>query len=316
MITSLAYLGIGSPHKDEWPRMATDMWGAMLAEPGPDGAVRIKIDDAPWRIQIHPADQDETRYIGWGVDREEDLDAVAKALAEAGTASERGDEELAASRGVNRILLFTDPWGFHHEVTWGLAAQPATFRPGRPISGFVTGVQGLGHVLLLMPDIEEGHRFFSRLGFRLSDKIIVPGKLNSRFYHCNARHHTLALGQCPPGVAGLNHLMLQVGSLDDVGTGYEIARETGVPITLTLGRHTNDKQLSFYHSTPSSFHVEYGFGGVEVDEDTWVPRVYDRTAVWGHEQHPDGHGRPPGIMHPLTESLTAPLAAAQPGAEG
>ena len=27
-----------------------------------------------------------------------------------------------------------------------------------------------------------------------SDKIIVPGQLNARFYHVNARHHTLALG--------------------------------------------------------------------------------------------------------------------------
>lgn len=306
MITSLAYLGVGSPNKDEWPRMATDMWGAMVADPGPDGAVRIKIDDTPWRIQIHPAEADETRYIGWGVDWEEDLAAVEKALAGAGITAERGDAELAAAREVNRILVFTDPWGFRHEVTWGRTAQRSTFRPGRAISGFVTGGQGLGHLLLLMPDIEEGHRFFTRLGFRLSDKIIVPGKLNARFYHCNARHHTLALGQCPPGVAGLNHVMLQVGSLDDVGTGYEIAREMGVPITLTLGRHTNDQQFSFYHSTPSSFHVEYGYGGLEVDEETWVPKVYDRTAVWGHAKHPDGEGRPPGIMHALAEPSAQP----------
>lgn len=306
MITSLAYLGVGSPNKDEWPPMATDMWGAMVADPGPDGAVRIKIDDAPWRIQIHPADQDETRYIGWGVDWEEDLDTLEEALADAGITAERGDAQLAAARDVNRILVFTDPWGFRHEVTWGRTAQRSTFRPGRAISGFVTGQQGLGHLLLLIPDIEEGHRFFTRLGFRLSDKIIVPGKLNARFYHCNARHHTLALGQCPPGVAGLNHVMLQMSSLDDVGTGYEIAREMGVPITLTLGRHTNDQQFSFYHSTPSSFHVEYGFGGLEVDEETWVPKVYDRTAVWGHAKHPDSEGRPPGIMHPLAEPLAEP----------
>jgi catechol 2,3-dioxygenase-like lactoylglutathione lyase family enzyme len=157
-------------------------------------------------------------------------------------------------------------------------------------------------VLLLMPDIEAGHEFFTKLGFRLSDKIIVPGRLNARFYHCNARHHTLALGQCPPGVAGLNHLMIQVGAIDDVGTGYEIAQEIGVPLTLTLGRHTNDQQFSFYHSTPSSLHVEYGFGGLEVEDETWVPRVFDRTAVWGHKPHPDGSGRPPGIMHPLPDA--------------
>ncbi len=313
MITSLAYLGINSPHKDEWPRMASDFWGAMVTEPGPDGAVRIKFDEALWRIQIHDGEHDETAYLGWGVDREEDLDDIADILAGLGVVAERGDAELAEARGVNRILVFTDPWGFRHEVTWGQSAVASTFRPGRPISGFVTGQQGLGHVLLLMPDIEEGHAFFTKLGFRLSDKIIVPGRLNARFYHCNARHHTLALGQCPPGVAGLNHLMIQVNSIDDVGTGYEIAQEMGVPITLTIGRHTNDMQFSFYHSTPSSFHVEYGYGGLEVD-DAWIPRVYDRTAIWGHKPHPDGQGRPFGIMHPLSVPEAPPAGAEVPAA--
>lgn len=305
MITSLAYLGLNSPKADEWPDLATRLWGAMVTDPGPDGAVRLKFDDALWRLQVHPGEQDQTAYLGWGVDHEEDLDLVAKALADLGVASERGDADLAAARAVNRILVFTDPWGFRHEVTWGQSHVRSSFAPTRPISGFVTGQQGLGHVLLLVPDIEAGHEFFTKLGFRLSDKIIVPGRLNARFYHCNARHHTLALGQCPPGVAGLNHLMIQVGAIDDVGTGYEIAQEIGVPLTLTLGRHSNDQQFSFYHSTPSSLHVEYGFGGLEVEEETWVPRVFDRAAVWGHHPHPDGKGRPPGIMHPLPDAAPA-----------
>jgi extradiol dioxygenase len=278
VITSLAYLGIKSPNYGEWPDLVTKVWGAQLAEPGPDGAVRIKFDDALWRLQIHPGEQDETAYIGWGVDHEEDLQAVLKTLADLGVAAEVGSDELAAERAVNRIITFTDPWGFRHEVTWGQSHIACSFQPSRPISGFVTGQQGLGHVLLLLPDIEQGHDFFSKLGFRLSDKIIVPGRLNARFYHCNARHHTLALGQCPP----------------------ELAAQHGVPITRRVGRHSHDRQFSFYHSTPSSFHVEYGFGGLEVDEEAWVPRVYDRTAIWGHRPHPSGKGRPMGIMHQLS----------------
>ena len=116
-------------------------------------------------------------------------------------------------------------------MIWGQHLYPSTFRPGRASSGFVTGDQGLGHVLLLLPDIEAGHEFFSGvLGFELSDKIIVPGQLNSRFYHVNRRHHTLALGQCPPGVAGFNHLMLQVNDIDDVGMAYDRLDEFDVPL--------------------------------------------------------------------------------------
>ena len=54
--------------------------------------------------------------------------------------------------------------------------------------------------------------------------------------------------------------------------------------------------------------MEYGYGGLEVDEETWIPRVYDRTAVWGHQPHPDGQGRPPGIMHPLADAAKRPPA--------
>lgn len=299
MIKALAYVGVNSPRHEDWRRFGTEFLGGELADDGPDGAVRLRVDDAAWRLQIHPAEEDSTAYFGWQVDHEEDLDVVVSRLAEAGVTAERGSVELADARNVNRLVFFTDPWGFRHEVVWGQHAYPTTFRPGRPISGFVTGTQGLGHVLLLMPDIEAGHEFFSGvLGFELSDKIIVPGELNSRFYHVNARHHTLALGQCPPGVAGFNHLMLQMRSIDDVGNAYDLLEKHEVPLTLSLGRHTNDKTFSFYCATPSLFNVEVGYDGIEVGAD-WVPQVYATTAIWGHKLDPEAKNRPPGIMHPL-----------------
>ncbi len=301
MITSLAYLGVNSPRSEEWRRFGAGFLGAELAEDGPDGSVRLRVDDASWRIQIHPAEQDSVAYFGWAVDHEEDLDVVVERLAAAGVTAERGSAELADARAVNRLVTFTDPWGFPHEVSWGQHFHPSTFRPGRAISGFVTGTQGLGHVLLMMPDIEEGHRFFHDvLGFRLSDKIIVPGQLNARFYHVNERHHTLALGQCPPGVAVFNHLMLQMRSIDDVGSAYDMLEEYDVPITLSLGRHTNDKTFSFYCATPSLFNVEIGYDGIEVNAD-WVPYTYGATAIWGHKLDPEAKNRPPGIVHPLAD---------------
>jgi extradiol dioxygenase len=301
MITSLAYLGVRSPRAEDWREFGTGFLGAELAPDGREGSVRLRVDDAAWRLQIHPAETDEVAYFGWAVDHEEDLDVAAERLAAAGVQAERGSPELADARGVNQLITFTDPWGFPHEITWGQHYFPSTFRPGRAISGFVTGKQGLGHVLLLIPDIEAGHRFFHDvLGFQLSDKIIVPGRLNARFYHVNARHHTLALGQCPPGVAGFNHLMLQMKSIDDVGSAYDLLEEKKVPLTLSLGRHSNDKTFSFYCATPSLFNVEIGFDGIEVGED-WVPYTYGEAMIWGHKLDPEAKNRPPGIMHPLAD---------------
>lgn len=301
MIKSLAYLGVNSPRSEDWRRFGTQFLGAELAEDGADGSVRLRVDDAAWRLQIHPAETDSVAYFGWAVDHEEDLDVVVDKLAAAGVEAVRGSDELAELRNVNRLVTFTDPWGFPHEITWGQHFYPSTFRPGRATSGFVTGSQGLGHVLLMMPDIEAGHAFFSGvLDFQLSDKIIVPGQLNARFYHVNARHHTLALGQCPPGVGVFNHLMLQVNSIDDVGTAYDMLDEMDVPLTLSLGRHTNDKTFSFYCATPSQFNIEVGYDGVEVGGD-WVPYTYGTAAIWGHKLEPEAKNRPPGIVHQLAE---------------
>lgn len=296
MIKALGYVGVSSPRYDDWRRFGTEFLGCEPAADGPDGAVRLRVDDAPWRIQIHPGEADTTEYFGWLVDHEEDLATAVEKLAEAGVTAEQGSPELAASRNVNRLVVLTDPWGFRHEIAWGQEAYPSTFRPGRAHSGFVTGTQGLGHVVLLIPDVDKGHEFFSGiLGFELSDKIVVPNALYGRFYHANARHHTLALIQGPPGMAGFNHLMLQVNSIDDVGWAYDNLGAYDVPEVMSLGRHSNDQMISFYCTTPSGFNIEYGFDGLTITPD-WVPRVYTSTSIWGHKRNPAAS---PGIMHKI-----------------
>ena len=52
----------------------------------------------------------------------------------------------------------------------------------------------------------------------------------------------------------------------------------------SLGKHTNDQMISFYLITPSGFEVEYGFGGREIDDATWVPSRHTATSTWGHER--------------------------------
>lgn len=299
LISALGYLGISSPRHEDWKRFGGEFLGAQVTADGPDGATRLKFDKERWRIQVHPGEADKAEYFGWLVTYEEQLEEIRERLDKAGVTASAGPAELAADRAVNKLITFTDPWGFAHEVAWGQVTDPEPFRPGRGISGFVTGSQGLGHVLVLIPDIEAGHEFFSGvLGFELSDKIITPdGRLNARFYHVNARHHTLALAQGPKDIAVFNHLMLQVNSIDDVGWAYDRLEEFEVPQVLSLGRHTNDQMVSFYCRTPSGFQVEYGHSGLEITPD-WVARTYTAASLWGHKfNHSAGGG--PGIVHPI-----------------
>jgi 2,3-dihydroxybiphenyl 1,2-dioxygenase len=280
MINHLAYVGFRSPNAEAWRTFGPEVLGAELAPDQADGAVRLRVDDAAHRITIHPGERNELAYLGWGVD---DLDDTARALATAGIAVE--DD------------AFVDPFGFRHELVTMLEPGPP-FAPARPMSGFVTGEQGLGHVVLIVPDLAAAEAFFTDgLGLRLSDS--VEAGLSLRFLHCAghaARHHTVALASVP-GMVGLHHLMLEVRSLDDVGRALDIVNEQQLPLAMTLGRHTNDLMTSFYVRTPSGFEIEYGTGGLVVDDDTWAVGEHHAQSIWGHR--PPSEPLFPGILAPF-----------------
>ncbi|WP_430334297.1 VOC family protein [Rhodococcus sp. ACT016] len=299
MIQELSYIGIASPRFEDWRAYGPTQLGAMPADDGPDGAVRLAVDDVDYRIAIHPGDHDEFRYAGWGLANETDLRQYAAHLRANGVDVHEGDDALVAERQVAELVWFEDPWGIRHELSWGKLATPLSFVPGRPMrGGFVTGDQGLGHVVFQVPDLDEANRFYvDILGFRLSDRISTD-RYTVRFYHVNGRHHSLALSELP-GFVGFNHLMLEVAHMDDLGTAMDLVHETGTEVMQTLGRHTNDLMTSIYIDTPSGMQIEYGHGGLVVDDLSWVARTYDRPSYWGHRRPARTRSRVPGIVRPV-----------------
>ncbi|MFB7715224.1 VOC family protein [Streptomyces sp. NPDC056105] len=296
MIQSLAYLGITTPSYEQWATFGPDLLGLELAPRRDDGTVLLRMDDSAWRLALHPGERDDVAYIGWNVPDAKTARALADRLAEYGVQAHEAPPETAAARAVEGLLAFTDPFGLRHELSWGRDHRPATFRPGRPLSGFKTGEQGMGHIVLLVPDLAQADDFFSdALGFRLSDRIVIGGKMQIRFYHVNGRHHTLAIAEAP-GVTGLQHLMLETNSLDDVGTALDLCERNDVPLALTLGRHVNDLMTSFYLHTPAAFQIEYGFGGIAVDDLSWESRTFDRFSIWGHHPTEPSKGLPPALI--------------------
>ena len=299
MIQELSYVGIGSPRYDEWRTYGTGLLGAMTAPDGPDGAVRLAIDDINYRIAIHPAEEDEFRYAGWGMANETDLHTYVNHLEHAGITVNAGTAQECAEREVAELAWFTDPWGLRHELSWGKHATPLSFSPGRPMRGrFVTGDQGLGHIVFQVPDLREADEFYSgALGFRLSDRIITD-YATVRFYHINGRHHSLALAELP-GHVGFNHMMLEVEELDDLGRVIDLLKPHDTDVMQTLGRHTNDQMTSVYIGSPSSLQIEYGHGGLTVDELSWVGRTYTEPSYWGHRVTRAAMKQMPGIVKPI-----------------
>lgn len=299
MITSLEYLGFTSPRADDWTSFGPEILGLQVTDPGPDGSVRLRMDDRAWRLSIGPGDVDDLAFIGWGVDGVAGLAAATERLRDAGVEVHDGDPRLTVERDVDGLAWFVDPNGFRHELVHGQHRDARPFVPAEGRSGFVTGDQGLGHVVLIVPDLDEATAFFTdTLGFRHSDDIDMGFTI--RFFHCNPRHHTLAMTAIP-GMVGVHHVMLEVAEVDDVGRTYDLVRERGLPMPMDYGRHTNDEMTSFYVRTPSGFEIEYGAGGRTIDmAHPWPVGHYDAISRWGH--HSPDEAVFPGILRPVEAS--------------
>ena len=280
-IQSLGYVGVGTPRAAEFERFGPEILGTPLWTEPKDGVVRLRLDERAYRLAIHPDERDRLLYIGWEVAGAKELEDAVAHLRAKGVAVEAADEQTRKARHVEALARFRDPWGLEHELFYGQRTL-SSFQPARDITGFVTGKLGLGHVVLVLPDRDAAVQFFRDvMSFRVSDYIDVPFPL--AFFHCNPRHHSLAVGAAGP-IKGLHHVMLEVKDLDDVGRTYDLCKQAGVPFTSHLGRHSNDRMTSFYVRTPGGFEIEYGWGGLLVDDATWKVEHLPLPSTWGHER--------------------------------
>ena len=291
-ISALGYLGVEVSDLDAFAGYATGVLGLMPAEGAPKngGDVRrYRLDAQAWRIEARTGARDDLAFAGFEVAGAPELAALADRLTSAGVEVTQGGSDLAADRGVCGLVTCRDPDGLGVEIYYGPSLRtetPFVSPVGAP--GFVTGQQGAGHIVLSTRDIAAARGFYQDLlGFRLSDVIRMragpQAHFDMEFFHCNPRHHTLALIPMPMPKR-LHHFMLQVPTLDAVGFALERATAAGAPITSSLGRHTNDQMVSFYSRTPAGFEVEYGWGAIEVDDETWRVTRHDAPSIWGHHR--------------------------------
>jgi len=284
-VAQLGYLGLEVSDLGAWRGFATELLGLAVGEPRSDGSLPLRMDERAFRILLSEGARDDVACLGWEVVDGAALEAMKARLASAGVPFRPGSAAEVAARGVREMIVLEDPDGLRTEICHGpaLAAQP--FRSNRVGSGFRTGALGMGHVLLDVPDCAAIERFYRDvLGFRVSDYIdteFMGTPLHAVFLHVNPRHHSLACASLG-GPRRLHHLMLEVNSIDDVGATFYRAQDLGVPIALTLGRHPNDRMISFYGVTPAGFLFELGAEGREVDDRDWQVRTYDAVSEWGH----------------------------------
>ena len=289
-VHSLGYLVVETTDLERWRELAVDVLGMAVGK-GPDPqALYLRIDDRPARVVVHPGQVDRLVAVGWEVRDRETFRAVVRRLEDAGAPVKPGSDAEADERRVQEVVFTEDPSGTRLEVFHGpglvhdklLTTHGATF---------VTGGQGLGHVVLPTTDPEATYDFYTQvLGFRSRGAFKLPpgtpgtpegARSYLRFLSCNERHHALALAPWPQD-NGIVHFMVEVTELDDVGMALDRLHKRKFPLSSTLGRHTNDKMVSFYVATPSGFDIELGCFGLRVREEDYTAEDITRDSTWGH----------------------------------
>ena len=288
-VTQLGYVGFGVSDMAAWRDFAGNLLGLQEVGEAEDGSVFLRHDNYHRRIELRPTGEDDIIFSGWEVKDVETLAQMADQIRAYGIDVTEGTPEECARRMVIGLIKFKDPDGLDVEIYCGGFVDHKPFISPRGVRGFNGGNMGLGHILVQVANQTEYVKFYTEvLGARLSDYIQFNPQVRAVFMHVNPRHHSLAVVPRRPAVEGepapkrLNHFMIEVLDIDDVGLGLGLFQQRGIP-TGAIGRHTNDKMTSFYGNTPSGFNVEFGYGGLQIlNEETWEVQHHRAASIWGH----------------------------------
>jgi 2,3-dihydroxybiphenyl 1,2-dioxygenase len=288
---TLGYLGLEVADPAAFDHYLGDVVGLVAGDRAPTGASTWRNDHKAQRIIVHEGPANDASYIGLEATSPEAFNAAVARLRAHGTDVVAGTAAEKAARRVDDLVWTTAPWGVRVEVAVGLADAVAPFESPLVPGGFLTEGVGFGHVVFATfteDSFAAADRFATEaLGFRQSDWIetdLGGLPLVVRFYHCNQRHHTLALAYIPVELPQrLHHVMVETVNADNVGLAFDRAWNAGHPIANALGKHDNDQMFSFYAVTPAGFQLEFGYGARTIAEPWNDDRRYKHISAWGHQ---------------------------------
>jgi 2,3-dihydroxybiphenyl 1,2-dioxygenase len=287
-----AYIGVEVSDPVALGNILTDVVGLLPGEVASDESLSYRNDDRCRRVFVQEGPRDDCSVLGFEATSDEAFEKVAARLEGAGFALTEGDKDLAVARGVSRLAYAESPWRPRFELVQGLASDEIPFNSPLMKGGFQTDGVGAGHTAIAVTSFEDSERFLlDGLGMVQSDWVeteIMDGiELEVRFYHCNSRHHSIALAKLPFDLGkSLHHFQVETNERDDVGFAFDRAWSAGLEFANGLGLHDNEGAFSFYVTSPAGFLVEVGYGTKKVYAPWDGNRRYDRISRWGHQPIP------------------------------
>jgi 2,3-dihydroxybiphenyl 1,2-dioxygenase len=280
-IHEIMQVGVGVPNLERFENFARELLGLSVSRSPDRTLTYLRPDRYHHRIAASTASEPILRYVNFDVGGPQQLADWQAKLTAAGIEWRRSTAAECVERHVSDFIEFKDPDGHRLALSHGFEVDNEPVRYSRDLK-----VLRLGHVLLTVADTQRSHDFYTQvLGFRLSDWVCIDDNIRLCFLRCNERHHSVAFAPCLPGKSPrLQHVMLEVDSLDDVMRSYHFFRKRQAPIGMGPGRHINCQTVHVYVQTPAGFAVEFGWGHRRLDEATHEPVIYPSGSpvdIWG-----------------------------------
>lgn len=217
--------------------------------------------DHHWIVLEQATTRTGVQRMAFEIEHAEDLDAFGRRLADEGV-----EVEDVPGEWTGPGIRFTDPDGYAIELFAGMGHVPVT-----PTTPWVPPRELL-HAVVAVSDLERSVDFYKRiLGMAESDRVIgktvfLRGKIGW--------HHALVLGAGRGEPPLLDHVCVQMDTIDDLMRVRARFLEDGQPLARDLLRHPTSDSMGFYaQANPAPTTVEFCIGHARITDPNHRPRA-------------------------------------------
>lgn len=265
-LRSLCAVSLLVPDPDEMADFYTDAWGLSTVEQGKGVAWLRGTGQEHHILHLAQHEQNALGKITFALRDRRAVDDAAHGLEAFNIPIAREPGPLDDAAG-GYGLQFVDPEGRLVELSverYAVARQDTSGRAAIP--------QKIAHVVLNTVDIDAACAFYTQvLGMRVSDW----SEHQMVFLRCNSDHHVIAFNQA--NWASLNHVAYEMSSIDHFMRGIGKMKQAGMAPKWGPGRHGPGDNTFSYFTDPAGLVCEYTSQVAQVDEDSWLCRVWPRT---------------------------------------
>jgi catechol-2,3-dioxygenase len=283
-LRTLRSIALRTPEAKQAAEFYTDAWGLEQVESDNGVSWLRGTGEEHHILEVREAEGNAIGKIAFSVGSRREVDEAARRLTRAGIplVAEPGILDQA---GQGYGVRFADLENRLIEISAEVEAVAWKDASGRaPIP------RKLAHIVLNTVDIDAAAEFYTTLlGMRISDW----SEHQMAFLRVNNDHHVIAFNQAD--WTSLNHVAYELPSIDHFMRGIGRLKHHGISPMWGPGRHGPGDNTFSYFTDPAGLVCEYTSEVRQIEEDSWICRVWRRTPElsdqWGFAGPPTTRAR-------------------------